>query len=932
MKSLRLAIGACLISLPLNLAAKKNEDPMETTHQSHAKIKASQPTPMQPIDIGDGKYVYQGKLDNGLTVLVRPVHSIPKVSIQLWYNVGSKDEKTGEKGIAHLIEHMIFKGTTGKNSLNLSESDINIIAHKWSGYTNAFTSYDYTGYLFNFPVQNWQDALPIMADCMSNCAFKEDHLSSEMKAVIQELKMRKDNYILSLAEAMRGLIFADHPYHYPVIGYKQDLWNVRSADLKAFYKKHYMPNNATLVVVGDVQPEEVLEQARQSFGKIPAQPEFKKEQFFHNKDIESKSITLYRDVQQPQILLAFAVPGSSAEQDHLLSAISLLLGAGKGSRLNKKIVDELHLATSLQTFVWELFEHSLFFIVFEPKELGDVPAIKELINCEIADIVANGVTDQELERAINQTRMAYYSLLENTQDQAYEIGKQFLATQDLAYLRRLYLEEVPATLQDDIKAMLAQYFRPSVMHQGSLLPLPEQEVAQWAELQKESDELDKKILSARIRTTPLEEPNYANKVKSKDGHPFVSPKPELFNLSNGIKVFSYNNQNSAKIDLILELKAKSYYEPRETEGLYNFMACLLNEGTENYTASEFADELETRGMSLSVSPGAISLTMLKSDLCKGLELLMELLTRATFPENEIEKVRTQILAEIKNFWDNPSQFSGQLIREQVYKGHPYSKNGLGTEQIIKNITRDQIVDLYKKYLSPDGAKVAIVGDLTDCDLRAALEDTLGTWHGPKVQEPTFPQIPTTQHQEVNYPINRDQVVLCFVNLSIDRKHPDFDKLLVFDQVFGGGALGSMSSRLFKLREQSGLFYTIKGSLTTQSDEQPGMVMVKTLVSMDRLKEAEKAIKATLQTATDTLTAEEFQEAKDAIINSLMLNFESNKGIASAFLLLDKYKFPADYFDKRAATLAKLTPEQVLEAVKKVLHPDNMITLRVGRVK
>ena len=184
---------------------------------------------------------------------------------------------------------MIFKGTTGKKSLNLSESDINLTTHLLSGSCNAWTSFDYTGYCFDFPVHNWHYALPIMADCMQHAAFKEDHLSSEMKAVIQELKMRKDNYLVSLAEAMITTIFQDHPYHYPIIGYKQDLWAVRAKDLHAFYKKHYLPNNATLVVVGDVQPQEVFDLAEHYFGAIPGAPHYTKEMFYVTHDIISKS-------------------------------------------------------------------------------------------------------------------------------------------------------------------------------------------------------------------------------------------------------------------------------------------------------------------------------------------------------------------------------------------------------------------------------------------------------------------------------------------------------------------------------------------------------------------------------------------------------------------------------------------------------------------
>src|SRR3990170_7174781 len=209
------------------------------------------------------KKIFKKKLDNGLTVLVYPRHSIPKVSTQLWYNVGSKDEKTGEKGLAHLLEHMIFKGTK-----RLSESDINLITTKLSGSCNAFTSYDYTGYLFDFPTQNWKHSIEILANCMTNCTFKEELLNSELKAVIQELKMYRDYYSSGLMEELVSTIYSDHPYHHPIIGYKQDLWNITRESLLEFYHKHYTPNNATLVVVGDVEPNEVFNTANEYFGHI----------------------------------------------------------------------------------------------------------------------------------------------------------------------------------------------------------------------------------------------------------------------------------------------------------------------------------------------------------------------------------------------------------------------------------------------------------------------------------------------------------------------------------------------------------------------------------------------------------------------------------------------------------------------------------------
>lgn len=871
--------------------------------------------------------VQKKTLKNGMTVLVLPAHNIPKVSLQLWYNVGSKDEKTGEKGIAHLIEHMIFKGTE-----KLSETDINIVSHMLSGSINAFTSYDYTGYLFNFPTHHWHEALPIMADCMQNAGFKEDHLSSEMKAVIQELKMFKDDYQMSMIEELISVIFPDHPYHYPIIGYKQDLWSVHGKDLQRFYKKHYAPNNATLVVVGDVNANEVFKLAEQYFGHIPPIEGYKKEELFFHKDIVSKSVTLYRDVQQPLQAIVYVVPGIKNRQEHVLEIASWILGAGKSSRLYTKLVDELQLVTSLSASFWDLFDHALFFIMFEPKNLEDSAKIEAIINAEIRDIVENGPSEEELERAIKKAQMKLYSILENTEKQAYEIGKYYLATGDENYIFH-YLHDSPEKIGKQVQDLLKKYFRPSVAHKGLVLPLPEQEKGVWEELQQQSDLEDQRILSTHKRDTVLEKESYAKTVKVKEPGEFDFPKATTLTLSNGMKVFYYNNQNNVpKINIVMEFKARNFYDPADKEGLYNFVTNMMSEGTENFTAIELAQEIESRGMSLSIFPGGLSMSVLSTDLEKGLEILVEVLSKASFDEKEIEKVREQITVDIKNFWDEPKSFSGQVVRENIYKDHPYSKNMFGTLESVASITRDDLVNFYKKYISPSGAKIAIVGDLSSYDIKNVLEKTIGTWQGPKVEDIEFPKLAATKAGNVNYPINRDQVVLCYAAVSIARKDPDFDKLLLFDQIFGGGALGSLHSRLFSLREQSGLFYTINGSLLSNIDEQPGMVLVKTIVSNDRLEEAEKAITKTIATAADNITPQEFSQARHAVLNSLMNNFESNSKIAQSFLFLDKYKLPTDFFDNRAQDLAKITIADVQAAVKKVLKPECMLTFRIGRVE
>jgi zinc protease len=876
------------------------------------------------------KSVHKFVLDNGMTILVRSVHTLPKVSIQLFYHVGSKDEGTGERGIAHFIEHLIFKGTSGKKSLNLSESDINMLSQILAAYTNAFTSYDYTGYLFNVPTQNWKKVLPVMADCMTNCAFKPDHINSEMKAVIQELKMGKDNYAHNLMYEMAGAIFSDHPYHHPIIGYKQDLWSIDSEGLRSFYKKHYKPNNATLVIVGDVDPEDVLQEANEVFGNLKPDHDYKKQKFYHNKDVAAKSITFYRDIQQPEVLLAYLVPGESAKKDEILDVINYILFAGKSSRLYKKLVDELQLVTSISAGHWALFEYGLFLIQFEPKNLQDVDVIIKHINDEIALIVKEGVLPKELESATKKARMQYYSLLENIQRQAYDIGKGFLATGDEEYVLR-YLQEPSEELAHEIHHILANYFRASVTNKGLILPLPESERATWKHLQEESDEEDNRILTARARTSPVEEPIYARKIESAEQGEFHYPKPETFTMNNGIKVLYHNTDTTPKINLIVDLRAAEYYDPEDKQGLYGFVSRMLAEGTKKYTGEQLAEELESRGMSFSAYPGGMAMTMLSEDLEKGLELLEEILDNATFDKKAMEKIRLQILADLKSYWDDPKSFARQLVREQIYKGHPYAKNALGTKESIENITREDLIAFYKKYIRPDGAKIAVVGDLKGYNLKDVFKRTLGKWHGDAVEEMKFPAITPCEYSDYNYPINRDQVILSFAGLSIDRKDPDYDKCVLFDQIFSGRSLMSMHSRLFQLREQSGLFYSIGGSLVAQSNEQPGMVQITTMVSLDRLAEAEKAIKDTLDSVLNTIEAPELDLARNAIITSLINNFESNYGIANTFLFLEKYGFDYDYFDKRNEQYKAITLDEMKEAVQRILEKAPLTTFRIGRV-
>ncbi len=864
-------------------------------------------------------------LSNGLTVLIKPDHTVPKVSTQLWYHVGSKDEKNGERGIAHLIEHMIFKGTK-----RLSECDINLITHKLSGYTNAFTSFDYTGYLFDFPSQHWQEALPIMADCMHNCTFKEEFLNSELKAVIQELKMYKDDAMATLCESLVSAIFEDHPYHYPIIGFKQDLWSVSRDTLIQFYKRHYVPNNATLIMVGDVNPDEALKLSRHAFGHIKQDTEYTREDYYHSPDLKTQSVTLYRDLKSSQMIVAWVIPGAKTGNAYIVDIVSLLIADGKGSRLYKKLVDDLQLVTDFDTFTYDLFDYGVLFLYFQPKELSLIDQILKIIQEELQLMAQTLVSEKELTRAIKKKEVEHLALLESNQKQAYALGTYFLATHDEQFLYT-YTERPKDHLAYEVRDFIQSYLRPSLMHRAAILPLSLEDRDYWLKLQEISDQEDERVLAGRVRTEGVEGARCAADIQAQPPKPFTFPRAQTLYLDNGLKVLYYHTSSLPKIDLILDFEAKYQYDPVGKEGLSSFVALMLLEGTKNYSAQTLIDTLESFGMTIQSSAGYLSLSMLSVDFEKGLELLNEILVHATFLPEAIEKVRAQMLADLDEFWDTPTQFIIQLAKQEVYKGHPYSKNSLGTLEGLKQIQRADLESYYKKYVSPRAARLAIVGDLAAYNIQEVLGQKFGSWQGDPIEQLEYPPIEPVKKHEVAYPILRDQTVLAYAGLSAARTDEEYDALLLFDQVFTGGVLNSMASRLFDLREQSGLFYTIGGSLVHRSDKQKGLILIKTIVSNDRLKEAERAIEQVINTAIDTLSDDELTEARQAVVNSLVDNFSSYYLTAQALLFKDRFNLPDDYFDKRADTIRMISKDRVEKVVKKYLTTQSMAIIRAGRV-
>ncbi len=869
--------------------------------------------------------VFKKTLPNGLTILTRPVTHIPRVEAHLWYNVGSKDEANNERGMAHLIEHMLFKGTQ-----ELSESDINLISQKLTADANAFTSQDYTCYTFRLPSNVWQMSLQIFADCMQNARFDKDMLASELKAVIEELRMYRDDFQGSLIERMIASIFTEHPYHNPIIGYKQDLCSLDRDALYAFYKKHYHPGNATLVVVGNVQPDEVFAAAEKYFGAIPAQPDYKRAVHYINDDITSTTTTLYRPVSNTWYSFLFKIPGFAEGKNHLIDLTSIILATGKSSRLYQRLVDKEQIAIEVDCNVYDLSDRGLLCLGVWPASDITPEMIEEVILEELALLSSRVAEDWEFEAAQKRTQIDLTSLLESTEKQAFVIGNSYIASNNASFIDD-YLLAIQKTTKKEIKEFSATYLVPSLMHKGYLLPIDDNDAQRLQLIHEASDRIEQDILAKHIRTTPVEPELLALTVQPPARVPSLHPKPQTFILKNGIEVLYHHNPLVPQIVGVLCLKANYLHEDEEHAGAFGMMMRVITDSTQDYTPEAFAKLLEIKGIHLGAGSDNIAIRCLKEDLDESLELLADVVMRPSIRTHSIEKIRQQMLNEIEELWDSPVDYIDQLARELIYQNHQYHKNPSGTKESVTGITKSLLQKYCTQYLSPDEAVMVVVGDLAGINLEQLITKKFGAWEGKKVPALTFLPMPAYEPKNIAIPQQREQTVLGFLAPSVSRSHPDYNALALLDIVLTGGASGSPASRLFALREKTGLFYMIGGSLLYGSHIEPGMRFIKTIVAPEKADHAQNLIIETFEhVAKHGITEEEFELAKNVYFASSVELFETNAQTAQTFLFLKKLNLNFNLFDKQGEFLSILKLDQVNNVARQYCTGEHMSLISIGR--
>lgn len=869
-------------------------------------------------------------LDNGLTILVFRNTQTPKVLLQIAYDIGSWVEQSGERGMAHLIEHMIFKGTE-----KMSEGDIDSIARKYGADFNAFTSKDITSYYFESDKNNWKPFVGILADCMQNARFNSEHLASEFKAVIQELRMYKDRYWNVMMELAASNIYpSNHPYHYPIIGFKQDLVNIKAKDLKAFYKKYYSPNHATLFIVGDIDIDEAIKVASKEFENIPNEkPELAAA---INQDLMFDIIPntgtytnkIYEDVKKEQLGFYWLIPGFKSKSDELVDVVESVLALGEGSRLHKRLVEEEHVASSVSAMAHQLIGAGIFYIFVEPLK-GKSNECKNFIIEELNKIIQGGVTEVELNKVIKSKKREYFQHLQSLSNFTYEWLKSFIATKnELNIFKKV--NKFGEITSDQVKKFVNVFLDPFFINEIIISPLPDNKKDLWLKFKEQSEDMDNRILETHRRTASLEEPKLIKTMAEPKKLEFKFPKPnkELV-LDNGLTVLLYKNKPWPIFTATCSFKQSSFFAESKEGILLNFMMDFLMEGTLGLSKEKNVDFFENLGARYGFDLSGGSITGLINDFKSLLNKFFQVLIYPDFPEKELEKLRSIFIDSYERRNDSQTEVGSKILKNLIYKNSAFDWTFEQALDLIKSVDIKKIKKLHKKYVTPNNMILSVVGGFDLNEAEGQIKKIFSSWIGKEALIDNKLLINFEPNSKVDKFMLRDQLFLILGRpSSLNIYHKDLIPVKMLDFI----VFGSLGSRLLKLREETGLFYTASGMFGAGSSRVNGFDYVGSILNIDNAEKSEKLfLEVVDKVGKKGVLSYELDASRQNYLKGLIDLTVGNGSLASLFARLKSYDLGFDYYDKVLNRVQTITLAEINAIAAKYFNSKGMCRVRVGRI-
>ena len=744
------------------------------------------------------------QLPNGMTVLIREDHFAPVAALQVWVGAGGADERDIEAGVAHVHEHMLFKGTK-----NRGVGEIAAEIESSGGRINAWTSWNETVYHIVVASRFADTGLEVLADAVQNSSFDPGELDKELGVVLEEWKRGEDSPGRRVFESLFDAAYTRHPYRRPVIGTKESIEGLTREKILDFFHRFYAPNNMTLVIVGDVDTAHMKGVIERAFGGFKSREIARPERPAEPPQTGLRMRTERMDVRESHVALGFHVPGATHPDAPLLDVLAFVLGGGESSRLYKRLVAQSELATSAGAFAYTPPDPGLF-VVTASLEAEDVDKAYEAIIDELRAVRVDGVTDEELERARTNLESDFVFRYETMQGQARELGYFLTVYGDPGY-DRVYLERLDAATPTALREVARRYLEPGNLTVVTLLP---------KDGDAKLEEAAARDVAARLDGTPAAK--VADGKKRKKSLHIEAPsadsasvlEPKLFTLDNGVRLIVARRKGVPVFAIRAAMLGGVLGETRENNGISNFVAEMLSRGTRDRTREELAEDIESLAASLSGFSGHNSLgvagTFLSATFDDAIPLFLELMREPAFDPAEVEKTRRELLLSIKNREDDSSRVAFDLTFKTIYPEHPYGMTTLGESESIGAITVEDLKRFYARALDPRNLVVAVVGDVDEEDILDELGDELSELEPvpDPIVVPEPAALPTAVRHEFKT-IDRRQAHVVVGYPSVDFAHPDRFALSVLDNILSG-----QGGRLFyELRDRRSLAYSVTAFFT-----------------------------------------------------------------------------------------------------------------------
>jgi len=866
-------------------------------------------------------------LDNGMNILLYRQTYAPKVLVQIAYNIGSSVEKEGERGLAHLLEHMIFKGTD-----TLREGDIDAIARKYGASFNASTSYDRTTYFFEVNKNNWGHFVPILADCMQNARFNDQHLASEIKAVIQELRMGSDSVSRAMISHMFETLYpANHPYHHSVIGYKEDLAGMTSERLTSFYHTYYQPARATLFIVGDIDLDEAEARARASFASIPNRAAVTETPCVHvpHTFVVSQDV-LYRDVAQESVLLYWRLPASTPEHDVLINAMSYLVGGSHESIVSKTLVDEKMIATQAGAFAYKSKEAG-FFAVYADAKQGQVQACKEQLRQVVEKALRDGFSDTNLYKMVKVYQSDHLEKMYSLRRFADEWMATFFQSGN-PYAVFTRINDLAQTTCADVQDFMRTHIKVDLANTLFVKPLPRQYHEMWKENKIAQEEYYAYLLEHHKRTEPLEEPTYVHTLPEPQPLTFTFPQPDCEQIlpDNGLTLLTYTDKSVPLVNVNMILKDGAELSKRKEGAALSLALSMVLQGAAGMSREEILDFYLIRGATCAISSSGVSITCSQATADDVLHTTARLLLNPDFDEEIFENIRAQVVWDLEEKKTSPQAQADRLMHQTLYgKGHPYSWSFDEMLAYVKTLTCDDLRRVHKKYLVPQECVVSVVSSFSPEEMATLWQKVTAHWkHSPYEAVCAQPGVQDTELYKV-LPLLKDQSFLVMSRLNtITRDHPDYVPLRLLNVI----AFYSLGSRLYSLRERSGLFYGAGGAFASSVDDGNGYDRIAVLLNPENVKVVIRGIRGILaDLAENGVTEKELRQAREVLLKSV-IDLSAHPGsLVARFGSLYASKCGFDYFDDFQRKAEKVTLEDMHRVAKKYANLTNMAYIVTGAI-